>query len=71
VLLFGMKKFCLTVVVVAALAVYGAAQPNQKPSYSELFDSVWQTINDNFYDPAFGGADWKAIRQKYAPQVAP
>ena len=24
------------------------------------FDDVWQTINDTYYDPTFGGVDWNA-----------
>ena len=26
---------------------------------------VWQTINDNFYDPSFGGVDWAAVRERH------
>jgi carboxyl-terminal processing protease len=37
---------------------------------SKIFDQVWQTVNDNFYDPNFNGVNWKAMREKYAPQVA-
>lgn len=33
------------------------------------FDQVWQTVNENFYDPNFNGVDWNAMREKYAPQV--
>ncbi|BAY44454.1 peptidase S41 [Scytonema sp. HK-05] len=35
----------------------------------KIFDQVWQTVNENFYDPKFNGVDWKAIRQKYEPQA--
>ena len=31
----------------------------------ETFDTVWRTVNDSYYDPSFGGVDWKAIREKY------
>src|SRR5687768_5974646 len=48
----------------------GYAQPSPQPSYHELFNLVWQTINVNFYDPSFGGVDWKRVRQKYSPEVA-
>lgn len=41
------------------------AQPDVK-----VFEQVWQTVNDNFYDPNFNGVDWKAIRKKYEPQAA-
>jgi len=36
---------------------------------TQVFEQVWQTVNDNFYDPKFNGVDWKAIREKYRPQV--
>src|SRR5688572_31324915 len=55
-------------IIAAAGCVY--AQPSPQPSYPQLFNLVWQTINDNFYDPSFGGVDWKRVRQKYSPEVA-
>src|SRR5258705_976106 len=64
-----MRRALLIVLVVFSLAGSSAGQ-TRRPSYLELFDAVWQTINDNFYDPAFGGVDWKATRQKYLPEVA-
>lgn len=33
------------------------------------FDEVWQTINDTYYDPKFGGLDWKAIRAELRPKA--
>jgi carboxyl-terminal processing protease len=35
----------------------------------ETFELVWQTVNKNFYDPNFGGVDWKAVHDRYAPQA--
>ncbi|MBD2774730.1 S41 family peptidase [Iningainema tapete] len=35
-----------------------------------VFEQVWQTVNDNFFDPKFNGVDWKAMREKYKSQVA-
>lgn len=37
---------------------------------TKVFEQVWQTVNDNFYDPNFNGVDWKAMRAKYQPQAA-
>jgi carboxyl-terminal processing protease len=34
-----------------------------------IFDQVWKTVNDNFYDPKFNGVDWKAMRSKYEQKV--
>ena len=33
------------------------------------FDDVWQTINDTFYDPTFGGVDWAAAKRELRPRV--
>jgi carboxyl-terminal processing protease len=37
---------------------------------TKVFEQVWQTVNENFYDPKLNGVDWKAMRQKYEPQAA-
>jgi len=34
-----------------------------------IFDSVWQTVNDNYFDPTFGGKDWQAIGDEYRQQL--
>ena len=36
----------------------------------EAFQIVWQTVNDLFYDPKFGGVDWAEVRDRYQPQIA-
>jgi len=33
------------------------------------FEDVWQTINDTFYDPSFGGVDWPAVRGELLPRA--
>jgi carboxyl-terminal processing protease len=43
--------------------------PIRAQSASEIFDQVWETVNENFYDPNFNGVDWQAMRSKYQPQV--
>ncbi|MBR8833060.1 MAG: PDZ domain-containing protein [Stigonema ocellatum SAG 48.90 = DSM 106950] len=37
---------------------------------TKVFEQVWRTVNDNFYDPTFQGVDWKAMRDKYQQQAA-
>ncbi len=47
--------------------------PAQKPEVltpkdrMQVFDKVWSTINDKYYDSKLNGIDWKAIRAKYQP----
>lgn len=31
----------------------------------EVFEEVWKTVNDKYYDPAFNGVDWRAVRERY------
>jgi carboxyl-terminal processing protease len=42
----------------------------QQHANAESFDEVWETVNRTFWDPEFGGADWDAVRETYAPLVA-
>src|SRR6516164_3922720 len=34
-----------------------------------IFESVWQTVRDRFYDPRHNGLDWSAARERYLPDV--
>lgn len=35
----------------------------------DAFNVVWKTINDTYWDPTFGGIDWKAIGDRYRPRA--
>jgi carboxyl-terminal processing protease len=53
------------------LKVYAA--PTNKLSASdrsEIFEIVWGTINEKYYDPSFRGVDWKAVGERYRPRMA-
>lgn len=50
-------------------------RPASSPQLSEaqrldFFDRVWNRINTYYYDPAFNGVDWAAMRDRYRPQAA-
>lgn len=34
--------------------------------WAQIYDEAWRINRDNFYDPHMHGADWPAVRQKYA-----
>jgi carboxyl-terminal processing protease len=46
-----------------------AARQDWRTQALASFDEVWQTVHDTFYDPAFGGLDWEAIRAELRPKV--
>ena len=35
----------------------------------QVFETVWKRVNDNYYDPTFGGINWKKVHDTYAPEV--
>jgi C-terminal processing protease CtpA/Prc len=58
--------------LVLAFAIRGPAQIPTRSDPKLLhktFDAVWNTVNNKFYDPTFGGVDWVAVRKKYEPQI--
>ncbi len=35
--------------------------------WTQIFDEAWRINRDYFYDPGMHGADWPAMKEKYAP----
>src|SRR5829696_138821 len=35
-----------------------------------VFDDVWETIQERYYDPRFHGIDWQAKREVFRPAAA-
>jgi len=50
-----------------------APAPSPEPAWRAgavaSFDEAWTTINDLFYDPAFGGLNWAGVRDELRPRV--
>ena len=36
----------------------------------EVFQQAWSYLRDNFYDPAYHGANWDSVRAEYEPLIA-
>ena len=73
-----MKPSLLSRIVIAAALGLGivpprlSAAPQSGDWHAALlasFDDVWQTVHDTFYDPAFGGVNWDAVRGELRPSV--
>ncbi|MCH8968120.1 MAG: hypothetical protein IIA66_03255 [Planctomycetes bacterium] len=47
----------------------GCALDDRMADRAKIFDTIWQTVNEGFYDPTFGGVDWKAVGKQYRPKA--
>ncbi len=41
----------------------------QQTNYARLYETLWSTVNENYYDPHFRGTDWTAQRERYRARV--
>jgi carboxyl-terminal processing protease len=35
-----------------------------------IFEDVWKTINEEYYDPSFHGVNWQEVHERFRPRVA-
>jgi carboxyl-terminal processing protease len=50
-------------------AVRPFAEPQVLKKRREIFEQVWRTIYDDYYDVKFNGIDWQATRRKFRPLI--
>ena len=74
-----MKRLLVIIALVLSFLIssWTASQAVDKPVFEsltandriEVFETVWKTINDEYYNynPAF--ADWATVRERYRPRV--
>jgi carboxyl-terminal processing protease len=46
------------------------ASPASIEMHLAVFDEIWQTVQERFYDRTLRGLDWPALREQYRPLVA-
>ncbi len=67
------RSFLLALVLLALLgAIYAHDDPSRELSLKdrrEIFEEVWETINEKYYDPALNGVDWVKVRESYGPLI--
>jgi len=74
-----MKTLVLHIVLALAIICGLCATPHAIAKFAsesllpkeriEVFETIWKTINDDYYDPAFNGVDWASVRERYRPRV--
>lgn len=54
--------FLFALIIFGANSFFAQTSVNER---AEIFEQVWTTINEKYYDASFNGVDWKAIKKKY------
>lgn len=55
---------------VESVSLHPAAPPRERARMNQrVFDAVWNTVNREYYDSAFNGADWRGARARFRPQA--
>ncbi len=57
---------CATVSARAASALLSTEDRKQEVA---SFEQVWNTINSSFWDPSFGGLNWRAVHDELLPKI--
>jgi carboxyl-terminal processing protease len=47
-----------------------AQTPQERQLNIDSLEHLWKTINENHFDPTFGGVDWQAVRLEFLPRIA-
>lgn len=54
----------------AALLILPVSVMARAGPYLKLYEALWKTVNDNYYDPRFRGTDWAAVRARYRERMS-
>jgi carboxyl-terminal processing protease len=68
-LVLRVLTFGLVVGLFFSMATKGTFRSLSPNDRVQIFEKVWKDIDEDYYDPEFGGVNWQAIHQKYLPLV--
>jgi hypothetical protein len=55
--------------LIVLTVVIGVSARGDTALRRRVFDKVWATVNEKFYDPGFNGVDWKKVHDEYLPKA--
>jgi carboxyl-terminal processing protease len=60
----------ISLAVSFGLTLGQAKKENSPEVRQKTFETIWRTVNEKYFDPAFGGVDWAKTHERYAARVA-
>lgn len=67
-IVFALLLVCAWIPASHATSVLAADSLSPKDRL-DVFETVWKTVNDGYYDSSFKGVDWMAVHERYRPRV--
>jgi carboxyl-terminal processing protease len=65
-----MRPVFLALAVTLCIFVAPTLCWSESEGYAETFEAVWNKVNETYFDPAFGGLNWKEAHDRYKPRIA-
>jgi carboxyl-terminal processing protease len=56
--------------LVFSIATKGGSHSLSPEDREQVFEKVWKDVDEHYYDPEFGGVNWREVHQRYQPLVA-
>lgn len=63
----ALRRLLLVIVLAGTVAAPVARAADDTLGNPLIFDEIWRTVRDRFYDPGMHGRDWVAIAERYRP----
>jgi carboxyl-terminal processing protease len=64
-----MIRACAALVLACVILTAAPRAQDWRTAAVASFDATWQTINETFPDPSFGGLDWAGVARELRPKV--
>jgi carboxyl-terminal processing protease len=63
------QKVAVGLFALIVLAANAAVAQTPLSDRREIFEQVWATINEKYYDASFNGVDWPRVKKKYSARL--
>ena len=59
----------LTLALTLSIAAKGISHRLSPADRQQVFEKVWKSVDEHYYDPKFGGVNWQEVHQRYLPLI--
>lgn len=66
-------RFFTLLLLLSSTTLFGYAETERTLSQTdktEIFEEVWELVDEHYYDPNMNGVDWNYLREEYKPLIS-